>query len=40
MKTSKFSDVQKAFILRQGDDAAPVAGICWKAGISRATYFY
>ena len=39
MKTSKFSDAQKAFILRQGADGAPVADICRKAGISQATYF-
>jgi putative transposase len=39
MKASKFSDAQKAFILKQGDDGVPVAGICRKAGISRATSF-
>ena len=39
MKASKFSDAQKAFILRQGADAVPVADICRKAGISQATYF-
>jgi putative transposase len=39
MKASKFSDAQKAFILRQGDDGVPVAEICWNAGISQATYF-
>jgi putative transposase len=31
MKASKFSDAQKAFILKQGDDAVPVAEICRKA---------
>ena len=35
MKASKFSDAQKAFILKQGDDGVPVAEICRKAGISR-----
>ena len=39
MKASKFSDAQKAFILRQADDGTPVAEICRKAGISQATFF-
>ena len=39
MKASKFSDAQKAFILKQGADGMPVAEICRKAGISQATYF-
>lgn len=39
MKASKFSDAQKAFILKQGVDGVPVADICRKAGISAATYF-
>jgi len=39
MKTSRFSDAQKAFILKQGADGMPVADICRKAGISQATYF-
>jgi putative transposase len=39
MKASQFSDAQKAFIIRQGEDGAPVAEICRKAGISQATYF-
>ena len=39
MKASKFTDVQKAFILKQGEDGIPVAEICRKAGISQATYF-
>ena len=34
MKASKFSDAQKAFILKQGSDGMPVADICRKAGIS------
>lgn len=38
MKASKFSDAQKAFILKQGADGMPVADICRKAGISQATY--
>ena len=39
MKASAFSDVQKAFILKQGADGVPVAEICRRAGISPATYF-
>jgi putative transposase len=39
MKASKFSDAQKAFILKQGTDGMPVADVCRKAGISQATYF-
>jgi putative transposase len=39
MKASKFSDAQKAFIIKQGEDGVPVAEICRKAGISQATFF-
>ena len=39
MKASKFSDGQKAFVLRQVDDGVPVAEVCRKAGISQATFF-
>jgi hypothetical protein len=39
MKASKFTDAQKAFILKQGADGHPVAEIGRKAGISEATYF-
>ena len=39
MKASKFTDAQKAFILKQGEEGTPVAEICRKAGISQATYF-
>jgi putative transposase len=39
MKASKFSDAQKAFILKQGSEGLPVADICRKAGISQATHF-
>ena len=39
MKASRFSDAQKAFILKQGAEGAAVADICRKAGISQATYF-
>lgn len=39
MKASQFSDAQKAFILKQGEEGTPVAELCRKAGISQATYF-
>jgi putative transposase len=38
-QASKFTDAQKAFILKQGADGVPVAEICRRAGISQATYF-
>jgi putative transposase len=38
MKASRFSDAQKAFILKQAADGMPVADVCRKAGISQATY--
>jgi putative transposase len=37
MKASRFSDAQKAFILKQGAEGIPVADLCRKAGISQAT---
>lgn len=39
MKASRFTDAQKAFILKQGEEGVPVAEVCRKAGISQATYF-
>ena len=39
MKASKFTDAQKAFIVKQGDEGTTVAEIFRKAGISQATYF-
>lgn len=39
MKASKFTDAQKAFIIKQGEDGVPVSEICRKAGISQATFF-
>ena len=39
MRASRFSDAQKAFILKQADEGMPVAEICRKAGISQATFF-
>ena len=39
MKASKFTDAQKAFVIKQGEEGTPVAEICRKAGISQETYF-
>lgn len=39
MKRSKFSDAQKAFILKQADEGASVGELCRKAGISEATFY-
>lgn len=39
MKASKFTDAQKAFIIKQTEDGTPVAEVCRKAGISQATFF-
>ena len=39
MRASRFTDAQKAFILKQGAEGVLVAEICRRAGISEATYF-
>ena len=39
MKASRFTEAQKAFVLKQGEEGTPVAEVCRKAGISQATYF-
>ena len=39
MKVSKFTDAQKAFVIKQGEEGSPVAEVCRKAGISQVTYF-
>lgn len=39
MKASRFSDAQKAFVLRQADEGVPVGEVCRKAGISQATFY-
>ncbi len=39
MKASRFTDAQKAFIIKQGEEGTSVAEICRQAGISQATYF-
>ena len=38
MKASKFTDVRKAFVIKQGVEGTPIVEICRKAGISQATY--
>jgi putative transposase len=39
MKTSRFSEQQIAFMLRQAEEGTAVAEVCRKAGISEATYY-
>jgi len=39
MKASKFTDAQKAFVIKQGEEGTPVAEVCRKPGIGQATYF-
>jgi len=39
MKASRFTDAQKAFVVKQGEEGTPVAEICRQAGNSQATYF-
>jgi putative transposase len=39
MKTSKFSEAQIAFILKQAEGSASVAEVCRKAGIAEATFY-
>jgi putative transposase len=34
MKASRFSDAQKAFILKQAEEGVPIGDVCRKAGIS------
>ena len=39
MKASKFSDAQKAFVLKQAEEGVPIGDICRKAGISQSTFY-
>ena len=39
MKTSKFSEAQIAFVLKQAEDGTPVSEVCRKAGIAEATFY-
>jgi putative transposase len=38
MKASKFSDAQKAYVMKRGEECVPVAELCEEAGICQATY--
>ena len=39
MKTSRFSEQQIAFVLRQAEEGTAVTEVCRKAGISEATCY-
>ena len=39
MKTSKFSEAQIAFVLKQAEDGTVIGEVCRKAGISEATFY-
>ncbi|MBM3732128.1 MAG: transposase, partial [Acidimicrobiia bacterium] len=39
MKKSRFTDQQIAFALQQAEGGTPVEEVCWKMGISEATFF-
>lgn len=39
MKAARFTDAQKAFVLKQVEEGKTVAEVCREAGISSATYF-
>ena len=39
MKTSRFSEQQIAFVLRQAEEGTAATEVCRKAGISEATYY-
>jgi len=39
MKTSKFTEGQIAFVLKQAEDGTPAAEVCRKAGIAEATFY-
>jgi putative transposase len=39
MKASRFSEAQKALILKQAEEGVPIGEVCRKAGISQATFY-
>jgi hypothetical protein len=39
MKTSKFSEAQIAFVLRQAEEGTAIGEVCRKAGISEARFY-
>ena len=36
---SRFTDAQKPFVIKQGEEGKPIAEICQEVGISQARYF-
>ena len=39
MKSSKFTEAQVAFVLRQAEDGTPIGEVCRKAGIAEGTFY-
>jgi len=39
MKASRFSEAQKAFVLKQAEEGVPIGEVCRKVGISQATFY-
>ena len=39
MKSSKFTEAQVAFVLKQAEDGTPIGEVCRKAGIAEATFY-
>ena len=39
MKTSRFTEAQIAFVLRQADEGTAIGEVCRKVGISEATFY-
>ena len=39
MKASRFTEAQKAFVLKQGEAGTPVAEVCRRHGLSPATFY-
>ena len=39
MKSSKFTEAQVAFGLKQAEDGTPIGEVCRKAGIAEATFY-
>ena len=39
MKSSKFTEAQVAFVLKQAEDGTPIGEVCRKAGIAEAKFY-
>lgn len=39
IKASRFSDAQRAFILKQADEGVPIGDVCRKSEISQSTFY-